>query len=108
MLDYIMAIFKAKPFYNVHLGKLVRFNSIGEFETEDQELIEKLSQDENVSIVGKEVKEKVKEEVKEEVKEDVITEQSDDINELRKEYQEKFGKKAFAGWTAEQLKEKIA
>lgn len=37
-----------------------------------------------------------------------ISKDSDDIKALRDEYHEKFGKRAFNGWSADQLKEKIA
>lgn len=102
-------LFKAKPFYNVHLGTLVRFNSIGEFETDNQELIDKLMGDPNVSIAGEQKVEQPKEDKKDVVAESIeeISEQSD-IEKLREDYKAKFGKKPFAGWNAEQLQEKLA
>ncbi|KWT70762.1 hypothetical protein APY04_0823 [Hyphomicrobium sulfonivorans] len=38
----------------------------------------------------------------------VAPEQTDDLKALRVEYQEALGKRAFAGWTADELREKIA
>jgi hypothetical protein len=37
-----------------------------------------------------------------------LSKDSDDIKALRDEYFDKFGKRAFNGWSADQLKEKLA
>jgi len=100
-------LFTSKPRYAVQVGtKLVQFNLIWEYETDDESLITGLSNDEFVSVSGK-VKEKVATNVAEEDQEEVVAEEQG-IDKLRAEYKEKFGKKAFAWWTAEQLEEKIA
>jgi hypothetical protein len=108
-------IFKYKPHAALSLGSLVRFNSIGEFTTNDPVLIEKLSKLPMIKVVvEKEIKEEVKEGVKEEEKtiagidednkdkealnqsEPTTDAQSREIlKELRKKLQEKTGQKTY-------------
>jgi len=100
-------LFTSKPRYAVQVAtKLVQFNLIWEYETDDESLITGLSNDEFVSISGK-VKEKVVTNVAEAAEEEVVAEEQG-IVELRAEYKEKFGKKAYGWWNAEQIQEKMA
>ena len=86
-------IFKAKPHYAVSLSRLVKFNHLGEFHTEDDVLIAELLECPKVEALGEvENTKKVKEEVEKEIQEESEEQEVDELEELQKEYFEKFGK----------------
>jgi len=99
----ITMIFKWNPLEAFSLSRLVQFNHIGEFTTEDEALIKEMTEKwfETAEWQAK-PKKKVKTEGKEETKED------GDLASLREEYKNKTGKKPFWWRTAEQIKEKMA
>ena len=97
-------IFKWNPLEAFSLSRLVQFNHIGEFTTEDETLIEEMKE-KWFEVVGEE--KKAKKETAKETKEEKWEDGESDIVSLRKEYEAKIGKKPFAWRTAEQIKEKM-
>lgn len=105
-----MKFISKKPFYNVSLSKLVRFNHLWEFETDDEQLIKELMNDTEVKIDwAKETTTKEKDKSPEPKTQwelaNIITE--NDIVKLKEMYFEKFNKRPYHWWSVEQLQEKI-
>ena len=100
----IIMLFTAKPKYAVSLSRLVQFDSQWQFATDDKRLIDELMKLESVKLVDWETKPTAKVEAKPDV---VIEDKPLDIKVVREQYKEKMGKKAFGGWSVEQLLEKM-
>jgi hypothetical protein len=125
-------LFKGNPLYVTNVcGKMVKFNHIGEFTTEDPRIIEELSK--NTKVTSETVKTDVKKtkktnevnvtkatEIEQPLDESTVNselqsneetaktdESSDELNKARAIYKEKFGKKAFGGWTIEEITAKL-
>jgi len=99
--------FTAKPNYWISLSKLVMFNGRGIFHTDDEVLIKELKEKKHI-VCEDTKKETTKKETKEETKEEVEEVKAIDISVLRKQYKDKFGKKAFGGRDEKTLIEKMA
>lgn len=107
-----MKFISKKPFYNVSLSKLVRFNHLCEFETEDEKLIKELMNDTEIKVEwSKEMTAKVQKKSQEDKTEqwelgNAITET--DIVKLKEMYFDKFNKRPYHWWNVEQLQEKLS
>lgn len=98
-------LFKAKPKYSVSLSRLVQFDSQGNYQTDDQKLIEELLKLDSVRCVDQE------QEITTTVPTVPTTDWTPvelDIVKLREQYKEKFNKKCYGGRTAEQIQQKLA
>jgi hypothetical protein len=102
-------LFRSKPFYAVSVGKLVVFNSIWEYETNDKHTIDMLMKISKIQAVWQEVKETKKEEkIVEPTKvEEAIAPEEETLDSLRKLYYQKYKKKAFGAWDKETIKSKL-
>jgi len=106
-------LFTAKPKYAVSLSKLVQFDSQGNYATDDKKLIDELMKVSSVKLVEDKTIQwwVVKKEPRVEIdKKEIFVPIEDkplDIKVVREQYKEKMGKKAFGGWSIEQLQEKM-